>query len=184
MNQAIDRRELWFKAMAGLAGGVIGWVPVEIVNHGRSLGEPVTLWMAVADTLTTALLGAMIGGLILAAEGKTLEVTPQVKQRFRRGFVICFGLAVIASLIADHVFSELLTKAGITASGASSVGYLVLARTTAWTLIGLMLGVGVGLAAFSIQNVMKGALGGVSRGSASRSDCLSGWCKSSPRWPG
>ena len=46
MNQAIDRRELWFKAMAGLAGGVIGWVPVEIVNHGRSLGQPVTLWMA------------------------------------------------------------------------------------------------------------------------------------------
>ena len=166
MNQAIDRRELWFKAMAGLAGGVIGWVPVEIVNHGRSLGEPATFWMFAADTLTTALLGAMIGGLILAAEGKTLEVTPQMKHRFWRGFVICFGLAVIASLIADRVFTELLTKAGITASGASSVGYLILARTTAWTLIGLMLGVGVGLAAFSMENIVKGAIGGAIGGFA------------------
>ena len=102
MNQAIDRRELWFKAMAGLAGGVIGWVPIEIVNHGHSLGEPTTALMVVAETLANALLGAMIGGLILAAEGKTLEVTPQVKQRFWRGFVICFVLALIASMISNR----------------------------------------------------------------------------------
>jgi pSer/pThr/pTyr-binding forkhead associated (FHA) protein len=160
MNQAIDRRELLFKAMAGLAGGVIGWVPIEIVNHGHKLGEPETMLMVVAETLTTALLGALIGGLILAAEGKTFEVTPQAKLRFWRGFGICFVLAAIASMIANHVFADLLTYAGINQNGAASIAFLILARATAWTLIGLMLGAGVGLATFSVENTVKGAIGG------------------------
>jgi hypothetical protein len=149
MNQAIDRRELLFKALAGLAGGIIGWVPIEIVNHGHALGQPISAAMVWAETFSNALLGAMIGGLILAAEGKTLEVTPQVKRRFWRGFIICFVLAIIASIISNIVFNYLLANAGIGPDGqANSVGYLILARATAWTLVGLMLGAGVGLASF------------------------------------
>lgn len=161
MNQAIDRRELLFKAMAGLAGGIIGWVPIEIVNHGHALGQPVSTAMVVAETISNALLGAMIGGLILAAEGKSLEVTPQVKRRFWWGFGICFVLAIFASIISNIVFNYLLVNAGIGPDGqANSLAFLILARATAWTLVGLMLGAGVGLASFSLQNIVKGAIGG------------------------
>ena len=38
----IDRRELTFKALAGLVGGAIGWLPVEIANHGHSLTDAPT----------------------------------------------------------------------------------------------------------------------------------------------
>jgi pSer/pThr/pTyr-binding forkhead associated (FHA) protein len=165
MNQSVDRRELWFKAMAGLAGGVIGWAPIEIVSHGHRLGEPQTLTMFIAGTVAEALLGGMIGGMILAAEDKTLEVTPEMKRRFWRGFIICLVLAAIASLISNYVFTELLAMGGVT-SGTGSIGYVILARTVAWTLVGLMLGIGVGLASFSIQNIVKGAIGGAIGGFA------------------
>jgi pSer/pThr/pTyr-binding forkhead associated (FHA) protein len=38
--------------------------------------------------------------------------------------------------------------------------YLILARLIGWTLMGMMLGVGVGLATLSVRNVLKGATGG------------------------
>jgi pSer/pThr/pTyr-binding forkhead associated (FHA) protein len=157
---------LWFKAMAGLAGGVIGWAPIEMVSHGHTLGEPQTMTMFVAGTIAEALLGAMIGGLILAADDKTLEVTPQMKRRFWRGFIICFVLAAIGSLLSNYVFTALLALGGFTGAGSGSIGAVVLARAVAWTLVGGMLGIGVGLASFTLQNVVKGAIGGVIGGFA------------------
>jgi pSer/pThr/pTyr-binding forkhead associated (FHA) protein len=166
MNQSVDRRELWFKAMAGLAGGVIGWVPIEIVSHGHTLGEPQTMTMFIAGTIAEAILGAMIGGLILAADDKTLEVTPQMKRRFWRGFVICFVLAAIGSLLSNYVFTALLALGGFTGAGSGSISAVILARAVAWTLVGGMLGIGVGLASFSFQNIVKGAIGGLIGGFA------------------
>jgi len=166
MNQSVDRRELWFKAMAGLAGGVIGWIPIEIVSHGHRLGEPQSLWLFIAGTAGEAILGAMIGGLILAAEGKSLELTPQMKRRFWRGFIICLVLAAIASLISNYVFTALLAMGGFTGGSGGSIGDVIVARTVAWTLVGLMLGIGVGLASLSLQNIVKGALGGAIGGFA------------------
>jgi pSer/pThr/pTyr-binding forkhead associated (FHA) protein len=166
MNQSVDRRELWFKAMAGLAGGVIGWAPIEIVSHGHTLGEPQTMTMFIAGTIAEAFLGAMIGGLILAADDKTLEVTPQMKRRFWRGFVICFVLAAIGSLLSNYVFTALLALGGFTGAGSGSIAAVILARAVAWTLVGGMLGIGVGLASFTFQNIVKGAIGGVIGGFA------------------
>ncbi|HUN58736.1 MAG TPA: FHA domain-containing protein [Candidatus Binataceae bacterium] len=160
MNQSVDRRELWFKAMAGLAGGVIGWAPIEIVSHGHSLNEVPTAFSIWAGTLTSALLGGLIGGLILAFDGKTLEVTPHAQRRFLRAFLICFVLAAIGSRLSDRIFSDILAAGGWSIGQNGSLEYLILARVTGWTLIGLMLGIGVGLASFSVENIAKGAIGG------------------------
>ena len=160
MNQAIDRRELWFKAMAGLAGGAIGWIPVEIVSHGQSLTEAQSTGRLVAGMLSMAILAGAIGGLILAAEGKTIELTAQAKRRFWRGFVICFVLSIPASILSDLAFSAILAAGGWGVDRAGSLAYMILARVTGWTLMGLMLGVGVGLAAFSLKNIANGAIGG------------------------
>ncbi len=159
MNDEIDRRELAFKALAGLAGGAIGWLPVELVNHNRTLTEPQTPWMLWSGTLSMALLLGAIGGLILAAEGKRLEVTPLAKRRLLRGFLICFALGIPAVYYSNVVFSKILAYVGFGVQPVS-IAYLMAARTASWTLMGLMAGAGVGLASFSLRNILKGGIGG------------------------
>src|SRR5271163_1623756 len=166
MNQAIDRQELTFKALAGLAGGAIGWIPVEIVSHGQSLTEAQSIGRLVAGTVSMAILAGAIGGLILAAEGKTFDLTGQARRRFWRGFIICFVLSIPASIVSDLAFSAILGAGGWGVDRTGSMAYLIMARLTGWTLMGLMLGVGVGLATFSYKNIAKGAIGGIIGGFA------------------
>jgi pSer/pThr/pTyr-binding forkhead associated (FHA) protein len=159
MNDAIDQRELTFMSVAGLAGGAIGWIPVELVNHNRTLNQPQTSWMLVSGTISMALLLGIVGGLILAAEGKSLEVTGPAKRRLLRGFLICFVLGIPAVYYSNVVFSAILDYVGF-GMHPVSVAYLMAARTASWTLMGLMAGAGVGLASFSLRNILKGGVGG------------------------
>ena len=112
MNDAIDQRELTFMALAGLIGGALGWLPVELVNHNRALNEVQTPWMLVSGTLSMALLLGAVGGLIVAAEGKSLELTPLAKRRLLRGFLICFAIGIPAVYYSDVIFSRILTYVG------------------------------------------------------------------------
>lgn len=159
MNDAIDRRALTFMALAGLIGGALGWIPVELVSHNRTLTESQTPWMLISGTLSMALLLGAIGGLILAAEGKSLEVTPLAKRRLLRGFLICFALGIPAVYYSNVVFSKILAYVGFGAQPVS-IAYLMAARVASWTLMGLMAGAGVGLASFSLRNILKGGVGG------------------------
>src|ERR1017187_9529714 len=38
-SDSLNRRELTFKALAGLVGGAIGWFPVELASHNSHLGQ-------------------------------------------------------------------------------------------------------------------------------------------------
>ena len=38
-SDSLNRRELTFKALAGLCGGAIGWLPVELASHNSHLGK-------------------------------------------------------------------------------------------------------------------------------------------------
>ncbi len=42
-SDSLNRRELTFKALAGLCGGAIGWLPVELASHNSHLGEAQTV---------------------------------------------------------------------------------------------------------------------------------------------
>jgi pSer/pThr/pTyr-binding forkhead associated (FHA) protein len=159
MNDSIDRRELTFMALAGLIGGALGWLPVELVSHNRTLTEPQTPWMLVSGTLSMALLLGAIGGLILAAEGKSLKLTPIAKRRLLRGFLICFAIGIPAVYYSDVVFSKILAYVGFGVQPVS-IAYLMAARVASWTLMGLMAGAGVGLASLSLRNILKGGIGG------------------------
>ncbi len=112
MSGAIDRRELTFKALAGLVGGAIGWLPVEIVNHGHTLNEQLTRWEQFGQFFSMALMAGMIGGMILAADGQTLEITAQTKRRFMRGFILCFILAIPANYYSNITFRLILQAGG------------------------------------------------------------------------
>jgi pSer/pThr/pTyr-binding forkhead associated (FHA) protein/uncharacterized membrane protein len=173
MSGSIDRRELTVKALAGLLGGALGWVPVEIANHGHSLTEAPTTAQYVGDLVSMALMAGLIGALILATEENSVQVkrraefpfvafdvTAQGKRRALRGFILCFILAVPANYYSNIAFGAILTAGGWEVNHPGSLLYLILARLIGWTLMGMMLGVGVGLSMLSLRNVVKGAAGG------------------------
>ena len=173
MSGTIDRRELTVKALAGLLGGALGWVPVEIANHGHSLTEAPTTAQYVGDMVSMALMAGLIGALILATEDNSIqfnrrpeapfvaiEVSAGAKRRALRGFILCFILAIPANYYSNIAFGAILNAGGWEVNHPGSLLYLIIARLIGWTLMGMMLGVGVGLSTLSLRNVVKGAAGG------------------------
>ena len=76
------------------------------------------------------------------------------------GFVICALLSLPATYYSNVAFSYILAPADGASARPASFEYLILARLVGWTLMGLMLGAGVGIATFSPANILKGAAGG------------------------
>jgi pSer/pThr/pTyr-binding forkhead associated (FHA) protein len=160
MNFTIDRRDLIYKAMAGLVGGAIGWVPVELASRGHTLTQAMTTTEVVFGYVSMAILSGMIGGLILAADEKTLAPTPRVKRDFIRGFIACFLLSIPANYFSNLAFSTILESGGWGMNQQGSIAYLFAGRVVSWALMGLMLGAGVAIASLSVRNLVKGPLGG------------------------
>ena len=177
MNSSINHRELTYKAVAGLAGGALGWLPVELASHGKNLTDVMSGWDVLFAYLTMAILSGMIGGLILASDEQKIEVTPTVRNRFILGFAVCFLLALPANYFSNIVFSNILNFGGWGTGHPGSIAYLVFGRIVSWMMMGTMLGAGVGIAGFlgsaipqlravagSINfpalNIVKGAAGG------------------------
>jgi len=167
MNGGVNRRELGFKALAGLAGGALGWLPVEITSHGHSLTQAQTSWDIILNFVSMGLLSALIGGLIVASEQQSLELTAGTRRRFLRGFIICFVLSLPATYYANLAFNYILAAGGWGVLREGSFAYLIAGRLAGWTLMGTMLGAGVGVATLSLSNVLKGAAGGWVGGFAS-----------------
>jgi pSer/pThr/pTyr-binding forkhead associated (FHA) protein len=161
MLPVIDRRDLTFKGLAGLAGGAVGWLPVEMATRGHSLTDAATTSSAVLGMLSMALLSGMIGGMINASQAQVLELTPQVRRSFVWGFAICAVLSLPATYYSNSAFTYILNAGGWRIGHPGAMSYLILARLAGWTLMGLMLGAGVGLATASPANMLKGAAGGL-----------------------
>jgi pSer/pThr/pTyr-binding forkhead associated (FHA) protein len=159
-GSGINRRDLISKSLAGLIGGALGWLPAEIVTHGRSITDPETTGSVVGYFVSMAILSALIGALVVAAEGQSLELTAQTKRRFVRGLIICLVLSIPATFCSGYVFGYVVRAGGWGPGQPGSLPYLVLGRLLSWTIMGLMLGAGVGLASLSPANIVKGAVGG------------------------
>src|SRR5258708_26236218 len=67
--ESLNRRELTFKALAGLIGGAIGWLPVELASHNSHLGQAQTTWSVIAYYITAALAAGEIGGPVPPPRG-------------------------------------------------------------------------------------------------------------------
>ena len=127
-----SNRELTYKAIAGLAGGALGWLPVELASHGRNLTDVMSNRRLFAAYLTMAILSGMIGGLILASDEQKFALTPTVRNRFILGFVVCFLLALPAQLLLQHRFLAILNLGGW---GTGHQGSILLSRHRARRLV-------------------------------------------------
>src|SRR5581483_8788719 len=166
MSRTIDRRQLAFMALAGLAGGAIGWLPVELASHNSHLGEVQTSGAMIAYYLGSALAAGSIGAFITAVNGSELSITPESKRRFVRGFVLCGVLSLLSTYLGNYVFNLVLAAGGVRFSESGqiisgSIVTLVIARLFGWAIDGALVGAGVGLATLTLLNVPKGALGGL-----------------------
>jgi pSer/pThr/pTyr-binding forkhead associated (FHA) protein len=166
MDESINRRELTLKALAGLLGGAVGWLPVELASHGHSLTQQISTATAVASYVSMMLLSGFIGGAITAAEGQSLQYSNAMRNRFIRGFAICFGVALFSDYIANYVFGAILQMGGWGLGHPGSSFALFMGRVTSWVIMGGMLGVGVGIATFNLPNIAKGGIGGLIGGLA------------------
>jgi pSer/pThr/pTyr-binding forkhead associated (FHA) protein len=160
MNGSINQRELLFKAGAGLAGGALGWLPVELSSHGHTLTEQMSVWSVVWSYAAMAILSGLIGGMIVAAESQHLDLSGATQRRFARGFIICVLLALPANYFANWVFSAILNFGGWSLNHEGSTFYLFCARVLSWAIMGAMLGAGVGISTLRLPNILKGAIGG------------------------
>jgi len=111
-SATIDRRELLFKAMGGLAGAALGWLPIELVSYGHSLTEAPSATRGILNLATIAFFSGMVGGLVLASDDKTIQTTPRLKRRLLRGFVVCFVLAIVPTIFANYLFGAILNAGG------------------------------------------------------------------------
>ena len=170
MNAAVNQRELTYKALAGLAGGALGWLPVEIASHGHSLTDQMSAGSIVAAYVSMALLSGLIGGFILASDEQQFQLTPRMRSRFIIGLIVCGILALPANYYSNTVFTSILLYGGWGVGHQGSALFLVLGRMISWMMMGAMLGAGVGLAGllgsvvgmgnFPAINIVKGAIGG------------------------
>jgi pSer/pThr/pTyr-binding forkhead associated (FHA) protein len=161
MNGTLNRRELMMKALAGLAGGALGWLPVELATNGHSLTEAPTTANLIFTYLAMCILSGFIGGFIVAAEGQQIELSPETRNRFLRGFFICAFIAIFSNYISNRVFGAIISSGGWSLNHEGSMAFLVIGRITSWIVMGGLLGAGVGIATFNIPNIGKGGLGGV-----------------------
>ena len=165
-----ERRHRPARAYFGLSrspGGALGWIPVELVSHGHTITQVENTWTQIAGVVSMALFWGLVGGLIVAAQGKSLQVTPAATRRFLTGLVVCFLIGLPAVYYSNVVFTMILSAGGWGANQAGSEFYLRAARVIGWVLMGLICGAGVGLASGSLRdpmgslrNVVKGAVGG------------------------
>ncbi|MGB6554964.1 MAG: FHA domain-containing protein [Candidatus Binataceae bacterium] len=160
MNSSINRRDLFNKALAGLLGGGLGWLPVELASHGHSLTEQISSFDAAMSYVAMALLSGLIGGFILAVGSQQIEWNPSTRNNLIRGFVVCLLLALPADYFSNYIFSALLSFGGWSLGHPGSDFFLFLGRVLSWVIMGTILGAGVGLASLSIPNIPKGAIGG------------------------
>ncbi|MHB8383733.1 MAG: FHA domain-containing protein [Candidatus Binataceae bacterium] len=166
MNSSINRRDLFNKALAGLFGGALGWLPVELASHGHSLTQQISSFDAAMSYVAMAILSGMIGGFILAVGSQQIEWNTTTRNNLIRGFVVCLLLALPADYFSNYVFSAMLSLGGWSLGHAGSSFFLFLGRVLSWVIMAAILGAGVGLASLSLPNIAKGALGGLIGGFA------------------
>ncbi len=154
----------WLNLMiAGLIGAFIGWALVEPYFSDETLE-------AIPGLMLFLLVGGLTGLMIGSMEGV-------LARNFRRalrggiiGFGIGFGGGLVSSIVAGIIF-QIVAISGVSVFGeqaatdpGSSIGlllFLIIARSLAWAVAGMTVGLGPGIALKSKKLVWRGFIGGM-----------------------
>jgi hypothetical protein len=148
---------VYFNAVFGALGGLLGWVLYGVFGEKNPAGTPVFLYFSHQDW-NTLLGGAIIGGIIGYFVVSVEAIRDQALARFARlaSYGALLGLVggALGMYIGDqvnHLFIRLL---------GGSLAVTMLARALGWSVLGVAIGMSEGIAARSLGKFSYGALGG------------------------
>jgi hypothetical protein len=137
-------RQIYYNAVFGAIGGLLGWLVVGSVNTGGW-----NIWLAYA--FVGAGVGLFIGGMVGAVEGIVIK---QSAPRATLG-----ALAGGAAGLISGLMGLLLGEAGFLLLGGGLAG-----RSLGWLLLGAFLGIGEGVVSRSMRRLSYGGIGGTLAG--------------------
>lgn len=156
----------WFNLMiAGLIGAFIAWALIEPYFDDTSTEQAKTAMMGfLLFASTGALVGLMIGGI----EGVLARNFLRALKGAAVGLAIGFGGGLVSTFAAGIILMVVL-RIGLPIVGLhairdhhfSAVILFVIARSLAWTVAGMTVGLGPGIALKSKKLVLNGFLGGM-----------------------
>lgn len=168
----VNRREFLYTGAAGLAGAILGYLPIAPVVYSYRLGvymsAPVQLYYLAACLICV---GCM-GGFIVAAEGSPSRLSARVKWRLLRGFFISLVFGFFAMVLGGIPFDSILSALGGVRFGSHGevvqgslstlpLLTLMLGRTVGCSLQGALMGLGIGIATLVWTKPLKGLVGGL-----------------------
>lgn len=142
---AIDKRRIYYNAVLGALGGLVGWAFISLTLRNLDTSSSSTLY--IKDALLGALVGMSIGAALGSVDG--LTGSRSGRKLFQGiGYGGCLGLVagVVGLLLGEVIFS--LAGGG------------VLPRAIGWAIFGVLVGMSEGIAGKMPTKRNYGLLGG------------------------
>jgi hypothetical protein len=151
---------IYFNAVFGALGGLVGWVLFGVFGDKAAMDQPVQ-WL-----LGGALIGGSIGYFVVSVDAIRDRSLVRFSRLAAYGVLLAAFGGALGFVIAEVSTNFLNSRIGATSRGTGS-GFLVLliltalARGLSWMFLGLFIGVSEGIAARSLAKLSYGTLGGV-----------------------
>lgn len=151
---------IYFNAVFGALGGLVGWVLFGVFGDKSAMDQPVQ-WL-----LGGALIGGSIGYFVVSVDAIRDRSLVRFSRLAAYGVLLASVGGAIGFVIAEISTNFLNSRIGATSRGSGS-GFLILllltalARGLSWMFLGLFIGVSEGIAARSLAKLSYGTLGGL-----------------------
>lgn len=163
------RGNLVMLALAGLAGGFLGWLLAEIISRPDAADGPFADNLAASTALFTSLFALGLGTVMVSFEGLQLRSAAKVKQALSKALPVVIGGAAVGGYLAqivlfepimDSAYRRAFGKADQAVADSIVLSGLRLGRGLGFALMGVAIGCALGAATGARQRAVNGAIGG------------------------
>ena len=154
---AMSGRSVMQSTIAGLIGGLLAWAVAESLfgdNHTAGSVSQILIEMGVFG----AIIGGIIGCCLGAADGVVSGVWEKALKAGGIGLGIGAAGGFLGGVCGQYLYGSLL------GSGQPGIGTFMLARTIAWSVVGIFVGLGQGVGRGSGKRIVNGLIGGLAGG--------------------
>lgn len=168
-NANFFRGPVPFQALAGLVGGLAGWLIAEVIMRPDAVDGPFSDNPTAFGAVIMALFAVGLAGVLAAWEGIELRSSEKAFAALKRTVPVAVGLALVGGFVAQLIFEPMAENAVNRAidTASSEVEFyemveraLRVPRAFAILAAGAAVGVGLGLASGAKQRVINGLVGG------------------------